>query len=323
MDPIEPLLTAEETAALLQAMRSANVVEPEGPPAESIDLTAQDRHFKLAMPRAERALAEAAIEVRKTLRRQLNAQSLLQPLEVDVTPFGMLSANVPMGSAIAELQTKSGSHGLLVIGPGLVSYVLHRRLGADIEAMEMLPPRLDLSAVDRRVLKSFVAQMAAVYSLVLSGKDDTFSVTQIISRTSDLSPGLQIESFLRMPLSLTLSRIAPEDLTFALAPAGVRELLAKIEPITAVPKDDDDDRVRLTTRLGVAEVDLRAVLGRTRSSVRTIIDLKVGDVIRLSTVPDEPLTVLVSGVPKFKGMPVVQHGNMAVKITDAGKPEGS
>jgi len=56
-------------------------------------------------------------------------------------------------------------------------------------------------------------------------------------------------------------------------------------------------------------------LGRTHQTVRELINLKVDDVIRLTTGPDDPVVVNVEKVPKYYGYPGIVKGNRAVQIS--------
>jgi flagellar motor switch protein FliM len=318
-DSNEPLLSQDEMSALLSAMKSGGGEAS----AEAVDFTSQDRRLRQATSRAEKALQETLTETRKFLRRMLNTQLTVQANAPDVVPFSTMSGQLLPGSAVAELRTRSGGEAILVVGPGLVSYVLHRRLGADVENMDVLPARPELSAMDRRVLRTFVTQFASLFSMPWCGDPEAFSIHQIVSRQVDLSTTANDESYLRLSLSLAVPKIEPEEAYFALTAGALRDIAVPESSLGQSNDVNPVDRLRMLARLGVAEIDAVAILGRTHASVRKIIDLKVGDVLRLDQVPDEPLTVTIAGVPKLRGMPVDRHGNMAVKITDLVKPEGS
>lgn len=62
-------------------------------------------------------------------------------------------------------------------------------------------------------------------------------------------------------------------------------------------------------------IDLVAILGETTLSLKDILELEVGDVIRLNTHFDEEISIAVDGVEKFKGIPGRHKGNYAVRIT--------
>jgi flagellar motor switch protein FliM len=62
-----------------------------------------------------------------------------------------------------------------------------------------------------------------------------------------------------------------------------------------------------------------AVLGHARSTVREILRLSVGDVIRLNEPPETPVKVSVEGRQKMIGLPVVRHGNLAIEVIEVVK----
>jgi flagellar motor switch protein FliM len=75
-------------------------------------------------------------------------------------------------------------------------------------------------------------------------------------------------------------------------------------------------------RLGLepVRIDLSAILGRTTLTVERLLSLEVGDVVRLDTDPEEPLELLLEGIPGFLALPTVRRGNIAVSIVDEVAP---
>lgn len=77
---------------------------------------------------------------------------------------------------------------------------------------------------------------------------------------------------------------------------------------------DPRDTEHLRVGLGPVEVELEAVLGHAKLTVEALLNLAVGDVIRLDADPDATVEVLIEGHPKFRAYPTTSHGNVAVKI---------
>jgi flagellar motor switch protein FliM len=64
-------------------------------------------------------------------------------------------------------------------------------------------------------------------------------------------------------------------------------------------------------------VEVTAELGRTTSyTVRDLLELERGDILRLSTGPQDSVAVKVEGVAKYRGFPGVVKGNRAIKISE-------
>jgi flagellar motor switch protein FliM len=64
-----------------------------------------------------------------------------------------------------------------------------------------------------------------------------------------------------------------------------------------------------------AAVELVVELGRARISAEGLLNLHVGDVVKLEQDVEHPLTVWVEGIPKFSGFPGVSRGNKALKVS--------
>jgi flagellar motor switch protein FliM len=62
-------------------------------------------------------------------------------------------------------------------------------------------------------------------------------------------------------------------------------------------------------------VTLSVELGTTAMSVRDVLALQPGQVLKLSRHRTEELPVKVEGVPKFFGMPVHEDGAIGIEIT--------
>jgi len=71
---------------------------------------------------------------------------------------------------------------------------------------------------------------------------------------------------------------------------------------------------RLKSILGATTLDIGVELGRCRMTIRNLLNLKEGDIIQLSSGPDDPVLVKVENIPKFTSIPGVVHGNRAVQI---------
>jgi Flagellar motor switch protein len=79
---------------------------------------------------------------------------------------------------------------------------------------------------------------------------------------------------------------------------------------------------RLINRLSECPVSVRVELGRARITLRELLNLKTGDLIKLNTAPDEPSAlVYIQDVPKYVGIPGVINEATAVMVTKVIKTE--
>ena len=67
----------------------------------------------------------------------------------------------------------------------------------------------------------------------------------------------------------------------------------------------------------------RLIRTTTPEGTQTVLDLDVGDVIRLRVGTDEPVQVRFSGVTKFLGRPGTRGGRHVVKLLGQAPSEGS
>ena len=71
------------------------------------------------------------------------------------------------------------------------------------------------------------------------------------------------------------------------------------------------------------QVKVTAELGRTPThTVRDLLSLQSGDVIKLNTGPQDPIVISVEEIPKYRGFPGVLKGNRAVQISELLRQDG-
>jgi flagellar motor switch protein FliM len=257
--------------------------------------------------------------VRRTARR--TAPAAAEPPEI--VPVGVMQKTLLPGSLIAHLQTDGGGHALLVIGPSIASFIVERRLGAPLPAesdvgaddMQSAPARGDLSSFDRRMLQPFVAGLVAAFARAWCGREDGLRIVHVSPRTTDPLVMPADEAALRLALRLTTSNGVSDVVTLALTATAIQATTAQGTE-TEVASASPSDRSRMALRIAAAEVEIVATLGRSQSSVRALLALSVGDVLRLDRAPNDPVDVSVEGVTKFLGAPVVQHGNLAIEVVE-------
>lgn len=83
-----------------------------------------------------------------------------------------------------------------------------------------------------------------------------------------------------------------------------------------VHERDEQAYQAMSGRLEHAAVDLVAYFGETPATVADIVNLQVGDVIRLSHRVSEPVLMKIQHIPKFQGRIGTSGSHYAVRITD-------
>jgi len=311
----EPLLSTDETDALLQAMRAGAASSTS---AKDVELGSTDQRLRLCLGKADEVARDWAAEVRKILRRMLGVSALVREATTDIVPYSVSQQSVPPGAAVCTLRTGEGATCFLVMGPGLTSFVLNRRMGGGVTqqtsgASQGEDVRDFLSALDRRIVKPFCEEVLTMFTHLWGREEIQLSIVEILARPIDMPRLGQFEPLLRMALNISLNPESQEELSILLSGNAIRA--PKPEEKSSEPVVDSGDKSRMVARLSFAELEMIAVLGKAQSTVRNVLSLSVGDVLRLNEAPNTPLQIFVEGQKKMIGVPVVSHGNIAVEVT--------
>lgn len=308
----EPLLSSDETEALLAAMRSG---ASNSQSTKELELGSTDQRLRQSLELADKVGKDFAAEMRKLLRRVTGLPYPVREGTADVVPFNVMSSSTVAGSGIGTLKVAGSVVGFLVMGPRLTVRVLSRRLGAAVPSAEAPEeePRACLSPVDRRVSRPFFNETIALFSELWSKRELDLELADVLARPSDLPRLPQFEPMLRIPVSIALTPEQSEEMWFVLTSAALPAVQVA-EPAAAAVTVNSGERARLAARLSHAEIEVVAVLGHAMSTVRDVLRLNVGDVIRLNEPQDTPIRVSVEGRQKLVGLPVVQHGNLAIEV---------
>jgi flagellar motor switch protein FliM len=309
----EPLLSSDETEALLAAMRNgaANAQS-----ARELELGSTDQRLRQSLERADAVGKDFAIEMRKMLRRVTGVSHMAREGSADVVPFNVFASSTVQGTAIGTLKLAGKVVGFVVLGPRVTVRVLSRRLGGAVPAADAPEeePRLFLSPVDRRVARPFLTETVELFNAFWGGEELVLELGDVLARAADLPKLAQFEPLLRLPMQIGIGPDQSEEMCVVLTSAAVPSGAAAPALEPAAPPISNEDRARLAARLAQAEVEVVAVLGHARSTVREVLRLNVGDVIRLDEPPDAPIRVSVEGRQKLFGLPVVRHGNLAIEV---------
>jgi flagellar motor switch protein FliM len=314
----EPLLSTDETEALLQAMRSSGGADNS---AKEVELGSPDQRLRKTLGKADDVARVWAAEVRKILRRMLGVSASVRESNADVVPYSVVAQSLAPGSAICALKSQDGANCFMVLGTGLTNFVINRRLGGAAVKQEgaVDDVRNFLSAVDRRIVRPFCEEVLASFCATWGVADLTLAIAEVLARPIDMPRLGQFEPMLRISLQVSFGVDENQELSLVLSGDAIRS-----QPQAEASLPDPvrpADRNRMVARLALAELELVAVLGQTASTVRKVLSLNVGDVIRLEEAPSAPLQVYVEGKKKMLGSPVVSHGNVAVEITQMLKGE--
>jgi flagellar motor switch protein FliM len=312
VDGIEPLLSLEETNALLDAMRSGS--EDAGK-VEPLDLTSAERPLREALTTADncaRALAEA---LDKLMLRTTGCSSSTEELPAEIVPYKVVRSTIPQGAAVVPFRSNDGSLGVMTIGGQLVTFILDRKMGAPLGRELPAEPRVQLSGLDRRLLEPFAASVVELFSKHWCEDAKAFPAGRVLAQPADLPLLPQFEPLLQLVFRVTPTGVPGDQIVLALAAGIVSRAKVKTNAVIVKTEATAEDREIMETALRGADLEAVAVLGQQRATVREVLALRVGDVVRLENTPDEPVNIRVGDRDVFRGTPMIQRGNLAIQIS--------
>lgn len=310
----EPLLSSEETDALLAAVRASGGVDEPAP----ADLASSDRPLRDAIGRATKVTLKLTQVIPKVLLRLATCPSAGEEITPEIASYSRLFSELEPGSALVNVETPDGATATMVIGPTLTGFLLTRQMGAPMPENPLdVPLRLKLSSVDQRILRPLATGLLEAFGKCWSDNPNAFRVVSIPADANEKPEVNELDAILRVAVRLQILNGPADVVTFALPVAAVLAITPRETRVIATREQPPEERVRLAERIGSTEVEVVAVLGTAHSSIRSMLDLSVGDVLRLEQVPDDPVHICVENIPVLRGSPIVHHGNLSIEVKDA------
>ncbi len=321
-------LTTAEVDALRRALEGA--AQPEarvvggrsGKASDSVvlryDLVGGARGDSDQLPGLELLHERFARELASEFRRLIGADGIFTPQQLRLPKFAQLYASLEVPTALVVVDFKGlGCSAILNMDVDLMLHFLDLMMGGQGGRV----------IIDNLGLRGFTATETGLIDHLVG----VFS--RALSRTwSEVTE-----------VSLSLIRVATDPRHVALYAAGelmvemptlvewddVSGMIQMILPMTYLrPFEDQLSRTatpdHVLTQGALAGVmarkllgvpaEVSALLGRTVLTMRAIVALEKGDVVRLDADPGEPAEIRVEGIPKLLGTPAVEHGNLAISL---------
>lgn len=323
------VLTQEELDALLEMVKTSPghrpAAAPSGPapsspaarsfdrPAESYDFRARSLLSEREVARLECALAIAARGLASAAGQLARTSASVGPPIASTIGTRLLLESLPRPCVcfLIEPGIGSGPRGALVVDPSLLATSVDLMLGG---SGSVPPGPRDLTraelALARRLAELLLAPIRAAlrplapFTLKVVGVEtDPRVVEGLPAGEPLLVQEFQLDAgALGGPVRLALP---------ARTVAGALEL-APPPPAPAAPAPA---RIAAAHPLSQLPVDAVVVLGEAELPLGAILDIEVGDVIRLERRKGEPVEVRIPGEKSLRGQPGVRAGRVAVRIT--------
>ncbi len=306
----QSVLSPEESRALMDALR-----EGEGPREAAvveIDLAGGERPLRAAQPVIEKLGTQLASSLRRTLATtyRLSCEVLAEPGEI--ISFGELRHRLEPDTIVGRLEAvPTGAPVMMFLGPTFVSAVVDFGFGGSGEMSSSLGGR-EPTALERNLLRRLCVLIAA--DATQTWKRDAAIDLQFLhlEGRNDL-PGAISDgtALLLVPFRLTFDT-RQDEIVLALT-AGSVDTLARI-PVREVSGDPVKLDQGVRRRIKGWPLWVSAELGRCTVTINELLGLSRGSVLRLDSSAHEPVEILINGVPKMLGRPVISHGSLAAQV---------
>jgi flagellar motor switch protein FliM len=314
----DQILSQEEIDALLTSVDKGEVdlkVDKKAKAkAEPYDLTSRSMLLRYQFYALEEVYDKFA-----DLLNNLLSTSLRKSIEVKFVSRQMVKFeeflgdfSSPTSFNIFNMEPLIGSS-LLVIEPGLVFSLIDCMFGGDGKPVAQVR---EFTLIEQRMMRKFAVEVLdslkkAIYIVhpvkILLEKTETKPEFVHMVGSNDLVIAV-VFSVKADEFSGELHLCIPY---LVLEP--IREKLSSRYFMEKGIAHSFTDKIR--NSLNATNITLIAELGRTSYTIRDILNLRAGDILKLNTGPQDLLTINVEDVPKYQGVPGVVKGNRAVQVT--------
>ena len=288
----------------------------------SYDLTSQDRIIRGRLPQLDVIYEKFMRAFRISLSSALRKISSLNHASTDYLKFGEFINTLPMPTCMSVLRFTALRGSALFVIESKLAYALVDSFfgGADrpytkIEGKDFTP--IELSIV-RKVVELAITDLENAWASV-EKIDCSFVRTEVNPQFVGIVPPTDVVIASTFDVEL---ENANGTITLVIPYATIEPIKQKLSTGFQVEADQADKNIwkeNFVEQLMKTEVDLKVNLGHTEIDLQDLTGLKIGDVIPLSQDANSELLIQIEGVPKFKGYYGINHGTIAMQVTDTVK----
>lgn len=315
------MLNPDEINALMSAIQDGRV-NPEptkkgAAAAVPYDLTSQDRVIRGQMPTLDAINEQVASVFGMGLAGRTRLSIRVTSGPASLLKFGDFNSMLAPPATVCVMSLgKAGSQALLVLEPGLADTMIAAALGDKGGKTNEAPPesRRELTSVERNVLRRlmsiFTDGMTAAWAPVLPFKPE-IARFETDPRLAVIAPVNEAAVLCAFELDGAIKGLIQLAMPYTAIEPAKKALMSPPKLSTHADSRFADQLAEEIEQVGV---ELRVELGRTKLSLRRLLDLDAGDVLTLGTSEGVSLPVFVQGQAKFTGMPKVSGGSIALEI---------
>lgn len=319
------VLSQDEINTLLKGLSEGEIEEGAveaqsgGPSVKKFDLASQERIVRGRMPTMEMIHDRFARQFRTVLSKFLGRSCFTNVGKIEMVKFGSFLKKLPLPSSLHVLRMAPlPGHALLVVSAPLVFGVIDGLFGGrgqtrvKVEGREYTAIETSLIAkVVNLALEVFNEAWAPVHPVefqFIRSEFNPFAVT--IAPPSDVVVVVTVEVEFEQECT---------TLTMCIPYSTLEPLKAKLTTSVQSTRLEVDSELARRMQANIQETvcSLSVQLAHGTVKLKDLLQLSVGDVLQLETMPNEEARIMVEGAPKLYGHVGSLHGNRAIKITRA------
>ncbi len=317
----ENVLSQEEIDALLSAMDKGEIdFEPESraempPEIKRFDLTAQSVMLRHQFYALEEVYDKFSSLLDHALGALLHKNIDVELVSTEMVKYGdfIQAFSNPTNFTIFNMEPLIGSS-LLSIEPSLVFSLIDCMFGGSGKPYEDVR---EFTAIEQRMMRKFGGE---VLRNLEKAWEIVYPVRVVIKKAETKPEYVHLCTPDELLIVIILSVTGPEftgNLHLCVSYRMLEPIKEKLSSRYLREKDMEDAfSFQLQGLVKETKVGLVSILGSTHQTVRDLLNLKIDDVIRLDTGPDDAICVEVERVPKYLGFPGIIKGNRAVQLTE-------
>lgn len=318
--PNDEILSQEEIDALLKGI-SGGEVETETAEVPSgirpYDFTSQEKIVRGRMPSLDIINERLARNFRIALSSDIRKIVEIVNVNVNITKFYDFLRSVPFPSSlnIIKLEPLRG-FSLVVFDAPMIFSLIEFYFGGSGKGYYK-PEGREFTPIEQRIIHKvvmmFLESMEEAWKPVFPVKPQYIRSEmnpQFVTIVTPVDVVIETE--------FTLEIETRECKVMVCIPySSVEPIKEKLYSAFLADRDEIDMKWigRLKAQIKQCPVNVEAVLGKVTIDFKTLLELKVGDIVNLQKRIDEDTDLLVEGVPKFKGKLGTFKGNYAIKIS--------
>jgi flagellar motor switch protein FliM len=313
----DKILSQDEVDALLGAMEKGQVDldehEEQDQGVQTIDLTLKSEVKKRKFTVLDEVFNRYVELLKDSLSIFLQTEIEVEHIATEIVKFEEFigAYSKPTSFNFFTMDPLVGT-AMMVIEPSLVMSLIDCMMGGSGKTFNKMREftRLENRLIKKfsdKALNKFQESWKTIYPIdILFQKTESnpeyirnFSPSDIVITIDFVIKGSEFEGHLNFCISYLMLEPVKEELS---------------ETYLRGKEQDPKQSSRIQNLIEGAEVDIIVELGKSKKTILELLDLKINDILRLKTGPDDPVIVKVEEVPKYQGDPGILKGSRAVEI---------